>query len=161
MPILILIQMLSLCICAGVIAHDKQKITHLEKAHHDIRNLRIKDQFTIGELQAEVDGLRKEKQHNRMYELEISAYTISKRETDKDPHVTAFMERPVPGKTCAVSRDLIKKLKDKRIYIEGVGVRKVNDTMNKRYTKSIDLVVNNKRQALDFGRVNRKVVILD
>jgi len=89
----------------------------------------------------------------------VTAYTNHPNETDKDNLNTATMEKPVPGWTCAVSQDLIHWLGG-RIYIQGIGVRKVNDLMNKKYEKSIDLCVGNKKQARRFGRKTMQAIFL-
>lgn len=92
-------------------------------------------------------------------DVTITAYSPSIDETDNTPNQTAIMENPVVGYTCAVSRDL-KYLLGKRIYIEGLGVFRVNDLMNKRYTKRIDLCMN-KGSAVKFGVQKHSVVIID
>lgn len=92
-------------------------------------------------------------------DVTVTAYSPSPEETNEDPENTAIMEKPVIGYTCAVSRDL-KYLLGKRIYIEGLGVFKVNDIMNKRYTKRIDLCMY-KGSAIKFGKQKHDVVIID
>ena len=52
---------------------------------------------------------------DRVIKLNVSAYTLSKFETDGDPFVTSTGEKPIAGKTCAVSKDL-KHLINKRIF---------------------------------------------
>jgi len=89
----------------------------------------------------------------------MTAYTASEDETNENPEKTAIMESPIPGWTCAVSRDFIQFLGD-RIYIEGIGVRKVNDLMNVRYTKRIDILVGTKRQAYRIGKQSKAVIFL-
>lgn len=92
--------------------------------------------------------------------VNVSAYSASKDECDNDPHITSLLQRPISGKTCAVSRDLLYLL-NKKIYIYQLGVFLVNDLMNKRYTKSIDLFLGSKKQALKFGRKKDiKIVVL-
>lgn len=98
---------------------------------------------------------------DRVIKLNASAYTLSKNETDGDPFVTSTGERPIAGKTCAVSRDL-KHLINKRIYlVSEKKVLYVNDTMNARYRKSIDIVMKTKKKAFKFGRKDMMVVVLD
>lgn len=92
-------------------------------------------------------------------DVTVTAYSPSIEETDSTPNQTAIMEKPIIGYTCAVSRDL-KYLLGKRIYIEGMGVFKVNDLMNKRYTERIDLCMN-KESAIKFGIQTHHVVIVD
>lgn len=92
-------------------------------------------------------------------EAEVTAYTNRKRETNSDPEHTATMTRPIPGLTCAVSRDLLHWLGG-RIYIEGVGVWQVEDLMNERYERSVDLYMGDVKAAKEFGRQTLQVVYL-
>lgn len=89
----------------------------------------------------------------------VSAYTASRRETDADPGRTATMERPIPGWTCAVSRDLAHWLGG-RVWIEGVGVRKVNDLMHSRHKRQVDVLVGKAKEAAQITADERKVVFL-
>lgn len=88
----------------------------------------------------------------------ITAYTPHKSETNNNPQLTATMEKPIPGGSCAVSRDLIHWLGG-RIYIKGIGVRRVNDLMNARFEKRIDICVPKKEYAKKFGKKNNVVVV--
>ena len=88
----------------------------------------------------------------------MTAYTNRRCETNNDDF-TATMEKPIHGFTCAVSRDLIYWLGG-RIYIEGIGIRRVNDLMNKRYTSSVDLYIENVKDALIFGKIKKRVIFL-
>jgi 3D (Asp-Asp-Asp) domain-containing protein len=89
----------------------------------------------------------------------VTAYSAHKNQTDSTPHQTATMEKPKAGWTCAVSQDLISWLGG-RIYIKGIGVRRVNDLMNKRYTRTIDIFMGTKKDAKAFGRKEYVVVFL-
>ncbi len=86
----------------------------------------------------------------------ITAYTNCPTETNQDDF-TALMEKPVSGWTVAVSRDLMQFL-GMKVYIEGYGVRYVNDLMNKRFTNSIDIYVGTKEEARNIGRTEAKAV---
>ena len=90
---------------------------------------------------------------------EVTAYTARKQETNNDNTNTATMEKPKPGYTCAVSRDLLQWLGG-TIYIEGLGVWKVNDLMNKRFTNRIDLCVGTVKYARELGLKELNVVFL-
>lgn len=91
------------------------------------------------------------------YVVTLTAYSPSREETDKTPDKTAILEKPIPGKTCAVSRDLLDYL-GKKVYILGYGVFEVNDLMNRRYKRRIDLCMG-KKEAIEFGKKeNVKVV---
>lgn len=92
-------------------------------------------------------------------EATVTAYTNRTRETNHDPAHTATMSKPIPGLTCAVSRDLIHWLGG-RIYIEGYGVWHVEDLMNARYERSIDLYMGDVKAAKEFGRQTLQVVYL-
>lgn len=93
-------------------------------------------------------------------DMTITAYTNAKNETNDDNNNTAIMEKPVSGKTCAVSMDYMHWLGG-RVYIQGYGVRYVNDLMNRRYKKSLDIYVGKKKEAIEIGkRKNIKVIFL-
>ena len=97
-------------------------------------------------------------QKPRASTLTVTAYTNRPQETNNCPK-TATMEQAVPGWTVAVSRDLIHWLGG-RVYIEGVGVRRVNDLMNARHERTLDLLVGTVSDAVEWGRQERMVVYL-
>jgi len=96
------------------------------------------------------------------WKVTLTGYTNAQDECNSDNWNTAIMEKPVVGWTVAVSQDL-KCLLGKRIYVEGFGVRYVNDLMNKRFTNSIDILVATKKQAIKkIGkRTNVEIVLLE
>jgi len=91
------------------------------------------------------------------YNCTITAYSPCVTETDDTPYQTALMEKPIAGGTCAVSHDL-KQYLGNRIYIYQIGVFRVNDLMNRRYKKRIDLFMG-KREAKEFGRKDNQFVV--
>lgn len=96
-----------------------------------------------------------------MKKVTLTAYTNAKNETNFDNENTAIMETPYPGRSIAVSQDL-SYLLGKKVYIEGIGVRIVNDLMNKRYTNSVDVLVPSKSYAKEFGvKKNKKLVLIE
>ena len=97
-------------------------------------------------------------QKPRASTLTVTAYTNRPQETNNCPK-TATMEQAVPGWTVAVSRDLIHWLGG-RVYIEGVGVRRVNDLMHARHEKTLDLLVGTVGDAMEWGKQERMVVYL-
>lgn len=104
--------------------------------------------------------VKKESREKSYYEnIIITAYSASIEETNNDPENTAIMESPVVGYTCAVSRDLIYLL-GKKIYIHGIGVFRVNDLMNKRYDKRVDICLT-KGNAITFGIKKADIVVID
>jgi len=94
---------------------------------------------------------------NSKIEVTVTAYTARPEETNGDPGNTSFMERPVVGWTVAVSRDL-SYLKGQRVYIPGFGVRRVNDLMNSRYTKRIDILVATVEEAKRIGVIENVII---
>jgi peroxiredoxin len=91
--------------------------------------------------------------------IDVSAYTLSKKETDENPNEAAW-GKPIVGKTCAVSRDL-SYLKHKFIKIDGFDtVLFVNDTMNSRFKNSVDVLVKDKKMANSVGRSERRIIVL-
>lgn len=91
--------------------------------------------------------------------LTVTAYTATPEECNNDPFHTALMTRPSPGRTVAVSWDLMDWL-GKEVYIEGIGVRKVEDLMHPRWTNRIDIMVPYVEDAQEFGVQERQVVLL-
>ena len=124
------------------------------------------------ELESQVEAMESEAEHLRsviscmlqsipeltQFPVMLSAYTPSADETDETPNQTATMEKPIPGETCAVSRDL-KHLLGKTIHIKRSGTFKecgfyrVNDLMNARYTDAVDVCVADKETAFAIGRL--------
>lgn len=94
------------------------------------------------------------------YRITLSHYTASVDETDSNPQETATGTRPVVGRTLAVSRDLFKYLRGKRVWIEGLGVFTVEDTMNPRFTNQGDLLVRTKYEAKKLGTKKVTLVVL-
>lgn len=90
---------------------------------------------------------------------QVTAYTNRVKECNSDNKRTAILEKPIAGWTCAVSQDLLHWLGG-RVYIKGVGVRRVNDLMNARYTKSVDVYYGKVKDAKAFGKQIRMVVYL-
>lgn len=97
---------------------------------------------------------------SNVWDVQISAYTTRKQETNNDNNNTAIMEKPVPGWSIAVSQDL-NFLLGKKVYIPDYGVRYVNDLMNQRYTKSIDLLVKNVKTAKKIGRKHGQLILIE
>lgn len=98
--------------------------------------------------------------HSTPIKCTITAYSDDSKETDFDPDITAIMEGPVSGWTCAVSKDLIGWL-GARIYIENIGIKRVNDVMNGRWSKRIDIFIGDKKKAQKFGKKTARVVYIE
>ncbi len=93
----------------------------------------------------------------------ITAYTDDPRENNGIGNAvgTAMGTKVRPG-IVAVSRDLLKsgwKLGDK-LFIEGLGVFSIEDTMHARWKKRIDVAVAGKRDANKIGLIKNRLVVL-
>jgi len=76
--------------------------------------------------------------------------------TDGDVNNTATMTKPIPGKTCAISTELVRMgWLSKKIYIEGYGVFEADDRMARGLTgKRIDLCVGSLK---DIGKNGKNI----
>lgn len=93
--------------------------------------------------------------------LQVTAYRSVPQQTDSSPFTTSIGER-VTIRGCAVSQDLLSKNGGPfnygdLLYIEGVGFRFVNDTMNVRNKKHIDLWVPTYQEEKKIGVSTKKV----
>ena len=70
----------------------------------------------------------------------VTTYQSKPEQTDSTPHLNALNEPVGPGQ-CAVSRDLLKEgwTFGRRIYLQGLGVYKISDVMNKRFSARVDI----------------------
>ncbi len=88
-----------------------------------------------------------------------TSYQSVPSQTDSSPFHTSIGERTHPG-GCAASQDLLKdgtlKYHD-YIWIEGIGLCRINDTMHPRMTRHIDVWVENTRQERAIGIRRTKV----
>jgi 3D (Asp-Asp-Asp) domain-containing protein len=86
--------------------------------------------------------------------IEITAYTAREIECDSTPEVTADMTPSRIG-LLAISRDLRSELGiqfGQTVVLEGMGVFKVHDLMNKRYRRRVDILHANPKAAELFGK---------
>jgi 3D (Asp-Asp-Asp) domain-containing protein len=74
-----------------------------------------------------------------------------------DPTITASGDKPIPGQTVAADKSIPFGTK---VWIEGVGVRTVNDRGGAIKRGRLDLCMATKSEAIHFGRQKRKVIIL-
>ena len=74
-----------------------------------------------------------------------------------NPNVTASGDKPVPNETVAAAKDIPFGTK---VWIEGVGVRTVNDRGGAIKRGRLDLCMATRDEAIAFGRQKRKVIIL-
>lgn len=93
----------------------------------------------------------------RFVRVSVTAYTSAAAQTDDSPTITASNTR-VSEKTVAISRDLLREFTPgapfsygDKILIPGVGIYRVEDTMNGRWRKKIDLWFASKEDARHWG----------
>ena len=95
--------------------------------------------------------------------LTVTAYTSKKHNKHhKKKVLTASSTSPEEG-AVAVSRDLFKKgwKFGKRIYIRHHGIFTITDLMHSRKVKWIDIYMDKKVQAIQFGKKQLEVLLLD
>jgi 3D (Asp-Asp-Asp) domain-containing protein len=119
-----------------------------EAAMHQAETARIGTLFTIDD------------DERRRLRLTATAYCPGCLPGDDGLSLSASGEPVRAGRTVAVSRDL-RRLLGRRVFIEGVGVRVVEDLMHPRFAARLDLCLPDKDQALAFGVQNLVVVVLD
>lgn len=144
-----------------LIKKDNQVIEYLQEKNIELQNEKFILLDKIHSLQKTNARIIEAKINNanRINDVKITAYSANERQTDSTPNETALLDKPIPGWTCAVSRDLIHLL-GRKIYIEGRGIFLVNDVMNSRHKKRIDICLGTEERAFAFGVKKANVVIL-
>lgn len=95
--------------------------------------------------------------------LTVTAYTaVELREYPEQQLLTASMTKPKEG-VVAVSRDLFKQgwVFGKKVYIKNHGVFVITDLMGNSKSRSVDIYMNDQDRALQFGKKQIEVVLLD
>jgi len=96
----------------------------------------------------------------RTQTVDVSFYTRSVAETDSTPNQTAIITFARPDFTVAVSHDL-KWMLGHYIYIYKKGVFYVEDLMNERYKKRVDILVDKVKDIPSEGVLkNMEVMVL-
>lgn len=97
---------------------------------------------------------------NILLKVVTTGYSSSIYETDDTPFLTAANTQTRPG-IVALSRDLLKPYTPgalfsfgDRIYVSGLGEFIVEDSMNGRWEKRMDIWFPSRREAFDFGKRN-------
>ena len=127
--------------------------------------------FVAGHIASEITmsvGASYEK-NLEVIEVEVTAYSPSRAQTDSNPWETASTQIVTPKDLnellyVAVSRDLLVKFTPgapleygDKIYLEFT----VIDTMHERWTNRVDLFVRNQKIALDFGYQPKRTIIIE
>lgn len=95
-------------------------------------------------------------------DVTVTAYNPQTDQCDADPLIAASMRKVRTG-TIAVSRDLFNQgwVFGRKVRIEGYGIFEINDLMNKRYTKRIDIFMWDEGEARQFGSKSIKAALLE
>lgn len=124
--------------------------------------------FYIGQLhQAKREALdaRKMAHESEQYQVQLmnitmyaplSAGAIGGYDFSGDPSLTYSGEKVVPGETAAAGPNIPLGT---RIYVEGLGWRRVNDRGGAIGPNDIDLAVATKEEAIEFGQQQRLVIL--
>lgn len=137
----VIIIMLVITLTFVHVVFEKMETVSAYKATIETQNAEIKD------LHVEIKNL--EMQITRTAEVKVTVYAPELRgiNSDSDHSRTAIMDKPVPGWTCAISRDLVGAgWLGKKIWIKGIGIRYASDIMAESYNgrkieKQIDICV--------------------
>lgn len=113
----------------------------------NIKNL----ETIITELQNQINLLKK----SNYNKVTLSAYHPQSKgiNSDKSPHTTATMKKPIAGYTLALSKELVDQgWLGQKIYIDGWGIGQATDRMDTSVKgKQIDICSPNLKHAKDFG----------
>jgi 3D (Asp-Asp-Asp) domain-containing protein len=92
------------------------------------------------------------------YPVVVTAYSSTPDQTDSTPFITAAARRPQPG-TIALSRDLLRTYTPGApfdfgdlVLVAGVGVFRVEDTMNRRWRRRADIWFPSRDKARRWGK---------
>jgi 3D (Asp-Asp-Asp) domain-containing protein len=91
--------------------------------------------------------------------MTVTSYRSVPSQTDNSPYITSIGEK-VNKSGVAASQDLLKQGTLKYgdiIYVEGYGLKVVNDTMNPRMTNHIDMWVKTRAEEKKVGTRTLKV----
>lgn len=97
-------------------------------------------------------------------DVTITAYSSSPAETDSTPTITASGHRLSPGDhVIAVSRDLEAAGLPfgSRVFIPSLGWFTVEDRMNKRWRKRVDVWMERRADAIRFGKKKVTIYVLN
>lgn len=94
---------------------------------------------------------------DQVRKMTLTAYTLSHDECGPDLTPALPNSEAVVGETAAVSPDLSHWL-GKHVYIEGFGVRYINDLTSKKFSNRVDILVASKTEAYEIGCQNGVVV---
>lgn len=131
----------------AALRHDAARLAQ-EAVMAQAGDKRVTELFRVGE------------EDRRLLTLTATAYCPLCGSEDGQPQSTARGGVVRPGRTVAVSQDL-KYLLGRKVFIEGLGVRVVEDLMHPRYTDRLDLCLPDKEQALAFGVKRLGLLVLD
>lgn len=95
----------------------------------------------------------------QVYEVKMSAYTLCPTETDDTPTIGATGAKLHPGVHIAVSQDL-DHLLGREVYVHGLGVRRVEDLMASRWTRKIDILLETKEDAMEWGVRRGRITVI-
>lgn len=158
-PVAILPVLIAALLCSAIalaVQHRelnelRSTLTHCEYRAEAVRML-VSDPEYLSRLEA---------QHRPVATVTVTAYNADPAQTDSDPEIAASMRRVRPG-TIAVSRDLFNKgwVFGRKVRLEGLGIFEINDLMNARHSKAIDIFLAG-GDAMQFGKRRTTAALLN
>ena len=167
---------LAIVVCAAVIVpwkmYDTERSRRVEM-NHAYNQLSVEAGAEIETLGVSLQTLLDEQDELRSLLLEAgysvvsgdrlwmrllaTGYSSSVRETDDTPFITASNTRTRPG-VVALSRDILRRYNGQApftfgdaIHISGIGDFVIEDSMNRRWRKRLDIWLPSREAAADFG----------
>lgn len=93
--------------------------------------------------------------------VDVTAYSPTVGQTDSTPFITASNKYVSEG-YIAISRDLEKYLSfGDKVFIKDIGIFEVQDRMNRRWRKRVDVFFFDTKKARRFGKLQKEMWILE
>ena len=143
-----------LLICISIVVTIIMSILTAENISH-LNDVEVDLDYVYGELTFLKERMKEVEDEMLLEDVKsvnVTAYTLNKKECGEDFTITASMEKAKPGMV-AVSRDLFDDgwTFGKRIYISGVGIFTVGDLIKDTHKNKIDVLMFDKKLARKFG----------
>jgi 3D (Asp-Asp-Asp) domain-containing protein len=163
LPIVVIALAAALLLQHGRLTDLVQKTDELERQVAEIKGEIADKSAALSLLSSFVsDNREKISSFRAKRTLTVTAYSAERAQTDDTPNHTATNNRVRPG-IIAVSRDLFDQgwVFGKKVYIKGLGIYTIDDLMAAHKSEQIDVFMPSTRRAIQFGKKELNVYLLD
>lgn len=138
----------------------KQELNEVKEKNADLEFRIAVAESRLLEKNKEISTLKNvvESSFSGVRKVNLTAYTLSKDECSASL-VPYLGDEAKPGETVGVSRDL-KSWLGRYVYIDGFGVRRVNDLMAPHKKNQIDILVSSKKEAREKVGLKKGVSVI-